>query len=161
MKFAIKKIYLKDASFESPSSPGIFTRTGIRPEFDLQIFVDYRPIDEKAGLAEIVLKTTVTSKHEETTLFLAEVHQAGVFEIEHPEKETYQIIVEVTCPQILLPFAREELNSLVTKGGFSPFLLAPINFESIYGAKKEQEKERQTNAQAPESANQGIDIVTT
>ncbi len=141
MKFAIKTIYLKDASFESPSTPGIFTRTGIRPEFDLQVFVDYRPVDEKAGLAEIVLKTTVTSKHEETTLFLAEVHQAGVFEIEHPDKETYQIIVEVTCPQILLPFAREELNNLITKGGFSQFLLAPINFESIYREKMERDQE--------------------
>ena len=153
MKFDIKKIYLKDASFESPSTPDIFTRTGIRPEYDLQVFIDYRAIDKKAGLAEIVLKTTVTSKQEETTLFLAEVHQAGVFEIEHPEAETYRIIVEVTCPQILLPFAREELNNLITKGGFSHFLLAPINFESIYRSKKEQEMDGEASAQAPKSIN--------
>lgn len=153
MKFAVKKIYLKDASFESPSTPGIFTQTGIRPEYDLQVSIDYQLIDEKAGLAEIVLKTTVTSKHEETILFLAEVHQAGVFEIEHPKAETYRIIVEVTCPQILLPFAREELNSLITKGGFSHFLLAPLNFESIYRSKKEQEMEEEANAQSSESIN--------
>jgi len=139
MKFSVKKIYLKDASFESPSTPTIFTRTDIRPEYDFQVFIDYRSLNEKAGLAEIILKTTVTSRHEETILFLAEVLQAGIFEIEHPDKETWQIIVEVTCPQILLPFAREELNSLITKGGFNPFLIDPINFESLYRAKKEQE----------------------
>ncbi len=151
MKFSIKTIYLKDASFESPSTPGIFTRSGIRPEYNLQVSIDHRHVDEKAGLSEIVLKTTVTSKHEETILFLAEVHQAGVFEIEHPNRETWQIITEVTCPQILLPFAREELNNLITKGGFSQFLLAPINFESMYHAKREQEGEAQ--AAAPESLN--------
>ena len=141
MKFDVKKIYLKDASFESPSTPGIFTGAAVKPKYDVEVHIDYRAIDEEAGLAEIILKATITSKHEETTLFLAEVQQAGVFEIEHPEMETWRVIVEVTCPQILLPFAREELNSLITKGGFSPFLLAPINFEAIYRSKKEQESE--------------------
>ncbi len=153
MKFDVKKIYLKDASFESPSTPGIFTRTGIKPEYDLQVFVDYRAVDEKANLSEIILKTTVICKQEETTLFLAEVHEAGVFQIEHPKMETWRMIVEVSCPQILLPFAREELNSLITKGGFNPFLLAPINFDAIYRSKKEEEMKRESSAQAPESIN--------
>ena len=153
MKFNTKRIYLKDASFESPSTPGIFTQTGIKPGYDVQVFIDYRAIDEKSGLAEIVLKVTVTSKHEETTLFLAEVHQAGVFEIEHPDMETYRIMIEVACPQILLPFAREELNSLITKGGFSNFLIAPINFESLYRANKEKAMKEEVNAPASESMN--------
>ena len=67
--------------------------------------------------------------------------------------ETYRIMIEVACPQILLPFAREELNSLITKGGFSNFLIAPINFESLYRANKEKAMKEEVNAPASESMN--------
>ncbi len=64
--------------------------------------------------------------------FLVEVAQAGVFLLQHAEEEKMNIMKEVACPHILLPFAREEINSLVTKGGFQPLLISPINFEALY-----------------------------
>lgn len=153
MIFHTKKIYLKDASFEAPSTPGIFTQTGIKPAFDVQMFIDYQAIDEKSGLTEIILKITATSRHEENTLYLAEVHQAGLFEIQHPDPDTHQMIIQVTCPHILLPFAREELNGLISKGGFSNFLIAPVNFEALYQSRKNGEKDKVTDTEAPKSMN--------
>lgn len=32
----------------------------------------------------------------------------------------------------LFPFAREAIASLISKGGFPPLLLNPMNFEAIY-----------------------------
>ena len=153
MSFETRKVYLKDASFEAPSAPLIFTQNKIQPKLDIQIVIDYHALDEAEGLCEIILKVTVTSKHEEKVLYLAEVHQAGLFRVQHPDEEMRKVVVEVTCPHILLPFAREELNSLISKGGFSSFLLAPVNFENIYRSKKEKQMSRAANAETTDAMN--------
>ncbi len=136
-RFDTIKVYLKDASFEAPSTPKIFTRSDVKLAHDIQIAIDYHLVDKTNHISEIILKATVTAAHEDTTVYLAEVHQAGVFRIQHPDANTRQIMIEVACPGILLPFAREELNNLVTKGGFGAFLLAPVNFESLYRSKQQ------------------------
>lgn len=38
----------------------------------------------------------------------------------------------VTCPNILFPYVRETISDLVTRAGFPPVLLAPVNFEAMY-----------------------------
>ena len=94
---------------------------------------------------DVILKVTATSQHDDTALYLAKVQQAGVFQIQSPDIDDRKVAVEVTCPHILLPFAREELNSLITKGGFSPFLLAPINFMTLFQDKIDQEVKQTVN----------------
>ena len=149
-RFDTVKIYLKDASFEAPSTPKIFTETQFKPKMDLQIGVDYRAIDESTGVTEVVLKVTVTASFNDNTVYLVEVHQAGLFRIQHPDADTLQAMIEVGCPTILLPFAREEVNTLVTKGGFAPFLLAPVNFEVIF--RQKQQKPEGESSESPVQA---------
>ena len=72
-------------------------------------------------------------------LFLAEIQQAGIFGVQNVSDDQIGMVLEVACPHMLLPFAREELASLVAKGGFPQLLLSPVNFESIYRQKKEKE----------------------
>ena len=144
-RFDTKKIFLKDASFEAPSAPAIFTQS-VAPKFSVQIDVTKNFMDEELELYEIVLKVIVTAKDDENVLYLAEVHQAGVFQVHHANPEKQELILGVTCPYILLPFAREEINNMVTKGGFSAFLLAPVNFETLLRSKKQKEIERTQNA---------------
>src|SRR3546814_12598921 len=36
------------------------------------------------------------------------------------------------CPNTLYPFVRQAIGDLIQSGGFPPFLLQPINFESLY-----------------------------
>jgi preprotein translocase subunit SecB len=142
VKFESKKIYLKDASFEAPSAPAIFTKKDVIPAIDIQATITYRLIEENTGLYDVNLKVTVTARHDNNTLYLAEIEQAGVFQIQHPDADTRLAVCEVTCPTILLPFAREQLNNMITKGGFSAFLLAPINFETLFQSKRAKEKEQ-------------------
>ena len=145
-RFKTLKIYLKDASFESPLTPDIFATPSSEPKFESQLGLDVNTVDEKQGVVEIVLKITITSEHDGRTLFLAEVQQAGIFQLVHSDVERRQLVMEVTCPHILLPFAREELNSLITKGGFSPFLMAPVNFEALYRTKGKPGKTEEPEA---------------
>lgn len=69
---------------------------------------------------------------EEKTAYLIEICQAGIFTISgFPEQEMGPLIGSY-CPNILFPYAREAVSDLVTKGGFPPMLLAPINFDALY-----------------------------
>jgi len=134
-----KKVYLKDASFESPSSPQIFAQGEIQPELDVQMTMTHLKIENDQNYYEVVLATTVTAKHGEHTMFLAEIQQAGIFEITYIKEEDIELVLETACPHILLPFARESLASLVSRGGFPQLLISPVNFQALYNQKKAKE----------------------
>jgi len=38
----------------------------------------------------------------------------------------------VACPNILFPYARETVSDAVTRAGFAPVVLQPVNFEAMY-----------------------------
>ncbi len=138
-EFAIVRIYLKDVSLETPNSPGVFTQE-FKPEIKLQLNTAIKRIEE--DLHEVILNITVTAKHGEKTGFLVEVQQAGLFSLKGFDDAQKGTMLGAYCPNILFPYAREEISGLVTKGGFPPLLLAPINFDLMY-AEKAAEKAQQ------------------
>ena len=90
------------------------------------------------GYFEVALKITVTSKIADKTAFLIEVTQAGIFALRNIPEENLEMIIAITCPNILFPYAREAISDLVIKAGFAPVLLNPINFEMLYMQQKQQ-----------------------
>ena len=76
---AINKIYLKDFSFESPQTPLVFKSGEWKPKTNLNLRSAHAGVE--GNLHEVVLTITVEAKDEENTLFLVELHQAGLFEI--------------------------------------------------------------------------------
>ncbi len=134
-----RKIYLKDVSFESPMSPEIFSKGEVKPAIDVQLTLHHKQLDKT--YSEVVLQITATSKSGEDTLFLIEVHQAGIFDIACDDVQQLEMIKEVACANILLPFARETIADLVAKGGFPQLLLNPINFEALYTQKMKKQAE--------------------
>lgn len=138
-QFAIQKIYLKDVSFESPNSPMIFTSTEIQPQINVQINSTHQTIADNTY--EVVLEVTATAKHEETTAFLVEVKQAGVFNMTGFSEENIAGMLGAFCPETLFPFAREAISDLVSKGGFPQLLLAPVNFNALYTQQQQQQQE--------------------
>lgn len=142
-----KKVYLKDASFESPASPHIFAKEQVTPQLDVQMSMTHKKIDA-ASFYEVVLTATVTASQDGENIFLAEIQQAGIFEILHIDDAHLESALETACPHVLLPFARESLASIVSKGGFPQLLLSPINFQAVYRRKKAEEKARAQNAAA-------------
>ena len=51
------------------------------------------------------------------------------------------------CPNILFPYAREAISDLVTKGGFPPLLLAPVNFDALYAQHMAQQQQQEAGKQ--------------
>ena len=86
----------------------------------------------------MAIKATVTAKIGDKTAFLVEATQAGIFGIRNVPDDNMEMILAITCPNILFPYAREAVSDLVTRAGFAPVLLNPINFEALYMQQKEQ-----------------------
>jgi preprotein translocase subunit SecB len=125
----LEKMYLKDASFESPNSPAIF-RHDWKPEIEMQVNTRSESIEE--NLFEIVVTVTVTAKLESRIAFIAEVQQAGLFRMEGLPDPVIHRTVGTFCPTTLFPYVRETVDSLVVRGGFPPLHLVPINFDAAY-----------------------------
>ena len=138
-QFAIQKIYVKDVSFETPHSPEIF-RQEWKPAVNMEMSNDSRPLDK--SLYECVLTITLTVKIEERTVYLVEVHQAGIFHIDGFPEQAMDQMMSTICPNILFPFAREFISDLITRGGFPQLLLAPVNFDALYAQQKQKEQEQ-------------------
>lgn len=129
-QFAMQRIYTKDISFESPSTPDVFKKQW-QPQVSVDLNTKSEKMDEQ-GNFEVVLSITITAKVEEETAFLVEVQQAGIFLITGFEGEDLRRVLGTAAPNILFPYARESIDNLCVKGGFPPVMLAPVNFDALY-----------------------------
>ena len=136
IQISIQKIYLKDFSFESPHSPSVFTKPDWEPKTNLNLRSSHTPLNDDNH--EVVLTLTVETKHQDNTLFLVELHQAGIFSITGYEGDDLAAILGSFCPNVLFPYARESIASMVSKGGFPEFILQPINFDSLFNQAQQQ-----------------------
>ena len=136
-QFAIQKIFIKDASLESPNAPAIFQQSQWQPEINVQINTAANTVND--NLHEVTLTITVTAKQNDQTAFLIEVKQAGLFTISGFPKEQLGGMLGAYCPEVLFPFAREAISDLAGKGGFPQLLLAPVNFNALYTQHQQQQ----------------------
>ncbi len=128
-KFSIQKIYTKDISFESPAAPKVFTEKW-EPAVDFNLGTNATPLED--SMFDVALTVTVTVKTGETTAYLVEATQAGIFSLAGFTDEEMGPMVGSFCPNILFPYVREVISDLVAKGGFPQLLLAPVNFDALY-----------------------------
>ena len=134
--FHFDRIYLKDASFESPRCPQVFLEPNYNPEVKYELRWENQVVDPARGAFEVVLKILLTATTDGHTDFLLDVHQAGVFIITGLDDQQLERVLDTACLSALFPFLREHVNHLVTSGGFKSLLLPPANFETLYDQKK-------------------------
>ena len=127
--FSIEKLYVKDLSLEVPGAPQIFLEREA-PQINVQLRTAGQAVED--GVYEVTLTVTVTAKiGEDRNLFLVEVAQAGIFQIRNIPEGDLEPVMMIGCPNILFPYAREAASDAVTRAGFQPVLLSPVNFESL------------------------------
>ncbi len=136
--FGIEKIYVKDLSLEIPHAPEVFL-SGEQPQVEVQLHNEGAPVGE--GLYQVALTVTVTAKAGDKTMFLVEVAQAGIFQIRNVPESDLEPILASACPNILFPYARETVSDIVSRAGFPPVYLAPVNFEALYLQRMQQTQE--------------------
>jgi preprotein translocase subunit SecB len=136
--FQIEKVYVKDVSLEIPNAPQVFMQQA-QPQLEVRIDSGAAPFAD--GYYEATVTATVTAKAGDRTLFLAEVVQAGIFQLRHIPAEELKPLLAIACPTVLFPYLREAISDLVIRGGFPPVLLAPVSFEAIYLQRLQQEQQ--------------------
>jgi preprotein translocase subunit SecB len=141
--FSIEKIYLKDLSLEVPGGPQVFSEREA-PKIDVNIHNGARALSP--GIYEVVLTSTVTAKHNDRTAFLVEVKQAGVFQIRNIPDQEMDPVLAIACPNILFPYVREAVSSVISRAGFPPFLLNHLSFEVLY---QQHLQQKQAGSQPP------------
>ena len=147
-QFAIQRIYVKDISYESPNAPAIF-RKEWQPAIQLDLDTRSEKLDDNTF--EVVLSLTVTARIEEEVAFLCEVQQAGIFTVPTLEDAQLAHMLASFCPNILFPYAREAVSSLVNRGTFPQLNLAPVNFDALFA---QYIQKRQAEAQAQQGVTQ-------
>jgi len=147
--FGINKVYLKDMSLEIPNAPQVFFEQDA-PQVEVNIHNEARALPQPA-LFEVVLTVTVTAKISDKTLFLVEVAQAGIFQIEHIPQPDLDAVLGTLCPTTLLPYAREAVSATVSRAGFPPVILQHMDFVSIYQERMQQMQAQQGAAAAAPS----------
>ena len=129
-QFALRKIYIKDFSFEAPGVPTIFSEA--LDDLDIQLNLKNSHTMLSDDEYEVVLHISVHAKADRHTVFLIEMDQAGIFTISGYSPDELRKLAGTYCPTTLFPYAREMISSAVTKGGFPPLTLQPINFDAVF-----------------------------
>jgi preprotein translocase subunit SecB len=135
-QFAPQAVYVKDVSFEAPAGPPI--------NLNLNTSVS----DMGGDMKEVVLTVRVEAKASDKTVWLVEMQQAGAFGIRNVPAQDMQRLLGIFCPNYLLPYAREVISSLLTRGGFPPFLLPPVNFEALFNQAAQRAQQQQPQSPA-------------
>lgn len=134
----LRRVWLKDVSFESPHVPRILDGHE-KPELEVALASTYTLNPEQPGTFEVQLQVTVTARGGATTLFLVEVHQGGTFELRgYTSAVEIKEVLRTRGPEALFPYVRELVASLVQRCGFPRLQMRPINFEALYAASLDQ-----------------------
>ncbi|WP_346828667.1 protein-export chaperone SecB [Pseudomonas abietaniphila] len=137
-QFSLQRIYVRDLSFEAPKSPAIF-RQEWTPSVSLDLNTRQKQLEN--DFYEVVLTLSVEVKNGEEIAFIAEVQQAGIFLIKGLDASSMSHTLGAFCPNILFPYARETIDSLVVRGSFPALMLAPVNFDALYAQELQRMQE--------------------
>ena len=130
IKFFVKRIFTKDLSLESPEAPSIFDNIKSTPKVAFNLDTTITEVSDV--LYDITLDISVKAETDSKIIYMVELKQAGLFIIEGADDELRDGFLNIRCPEVLFPYARETISSLIQKAGFPPIFIAPIDFNALY-----------------------------
>lgn len=147
---ALQTVYIKDLSFESPKGPFLPAQAQ-----DPKIALNLNTVTTSVGpdAHEVVLTVTLEAKNGDLAVYVAEVKQAGIFVVRGFGPDETRRILGAFAPNLLFPYVRQTVSDIVTKGGFPPFLLPHVNFDSLFERSMQEQAARQAQAPAAGPAN--------
>ena len=133
--------YVKDLSFETPSSPQIFQ--DLRQNMpDIPVEIECETEELKENQHEVILKIHSEATIAQKTVFILELSYAAVIKIGDISEEHIKPMLLIETPRLMFPFARKVVSDITIQGGFPPLMLQIVDFKDIYLKKYASEKER-------------------
>ena len=123
--------------------------------FELLMNHDSELIDVENNLYSVNVSLTIKSfevidndgkKDKGEPIYTATVKQSCLFIIQGFSIEELELILNVNCPSITFPYARSEINRMLSETQMSKPSLQPVMFESVYKKKKADEAKAQAQA---------------
>jgi len=136
--FTIEKLYVKDLSVEVPNAPAIYLEREA-PQMDVNMSSESHALNEDMYNCSITV--TITAKVADKVMFLVECTQGGIFQIKNVPQDQLPMVLGIGCPNIVFPYLRETVSDVVTRAGFAPLILNPVNFEALFLQHQAQQKE--------------------
>ncbi len=130
---AINNQYIKDLSLEIPHAPEIFKQLTVQPELKVDIDVQTKKLEGQTH--NVTLNFALNGDVAGEKLFILELSYAAVVTINVPQ-EHVEPVLAIEIPRLLFPFARNIITQCLVEGGLPPLMLNPIDFASIYAARK-------------------------
>ncbi|MDQ1313991.1 MAG: preprotein translocase subunit SecB [Pseudomonadota bacterium] len=134
--FNIEKLYVKDLSVEVPNAPAIFLEREA-PQIEVNMTTGSSALGDDIYNCSITV--TVTAKIGDKSMFLVECTQSGIFRIQNVPQDQIPMVLGIGCPNIVFPYLRETISDVVTRAGFPPLLLNPVNFEAMFMQQQAQQ----------------------
>ena len=144
--FRIIDQYAKDISFENPNYLAKYSDEEKKsPEVGVSIENSVAKIDDEHY--EVTLKIDAKSNIEDRSVFVVELSYAALVAVApNMEQDVLEPILLVHCPFLMFPYIREIIAHITSSGGFPPLQLEPIDFASLYMAKKKETEENKSKA---------------
>ena len=137
--FNIEKVYAKKASIEILGAPECFLLKGeIKSDFE------FKPEHQKLSAEdthETTLNATIKVKLGDTELAVCTIAQSCIVKMQGFNDEEQKRLLFGYCPDILYPYLRQTVSTLLSEGNLPPVLLQPISFEAIYMQQLEKQKQ--------------------
>jgi preprotein translocase subunit SecB len=126
---SLQSVYVKDLSFEAPNGPFVSAQSQ-DPKIQLNLNTASSPVG--TDVHEVVLTVTLEAKNGDVPVYIAEVKQGGVFAVQGFGADDTRRILGSFAPNVLFPYIRQTVSDMISKGGFPPFFLPPVNFDALY-----------------------------
>src|SRR5271170_3187181 len=91
VQVSLQTVYLKDCSYESPNGPRLPNNQSWEPKFQLNMNTSTEEI--APDVREVLLTITLEAKQGDSTLYLVEVKQAGIFGISGATTEDLKRVI--------------------------------------------------------------------
>lgn len=141
-QFLLEKIYVKDMSFEVPNAPAVYSEDQAQTQVNMDMKNSHQRLEN--DFYEVCLRISLHATVGERTLFMAEIDQAGLFQIRGYTDEEMRQLISANCPAALYPYCREAISATIGRGGFPSILLQPINFDALLAHAQAEKHELQS-----------------
>ena len=131
----IERIYLSELEFK-PKDMRQLLELKWRPKVNIALASNFEELEDSCY--EVRLQATLNVTIAADDAVQIKVVHAGIFKIE--ATPALNQILAVECPNILFPYIRETIDSVMVKASLPPFALAPVNFREVVQNAMDQNK---------------------
>lgn len=134
--------YIKDMSLEIPMAPQIFAEMQQAPNVHIDISMGNKKLED--GNYEVTLTAKMDADIKDKKLFIIELTYGAVATV-NVLPEHFEPIMYIELPRLLFPFVRSIVANSLSAAGLPAMMISPIDFVSMYNAKKAREAEQAAN----------------